>query len=182
MIHLDKLAGRLGNRLFQLAYVFGKMKDGEADDIYVQDYKYFDNHRDSLRAFLGGDIYPIDQVAVHVRRGDYVGNPFYVDLTQTPYYVDAMAKFPEASFLVFSDDIEWCKKQEVFKGCDFSEGNTELEDLNLMAGCKGHIIANSSFSWWGAYISPFTTKVVAPKEWYADEVERTTCPPDWIRL
>ena len=51
-----------------------------------------------------------------------------------------------------------------------------------MASCVGHIIANSSFSWWGAFISPYTKKVIAPKNWYTDNIERTKCPNNWIKL
>jgi hypothetical protein len=103
---------------------------------------------------------------------------------ETPYYIDAMAEFPRGDFLVFSDDIEWCKKQPIFDKCEFSEGLNEIDDFNLMASCFGHIIANSSYSWWAAYISSYTQKVVAPsvEHWYSDHIERTICPNNWIRL
>lgn len=180
MIPLNKLTGRLGNQLFQFAYIYGQMKLDHIPDIYVQDPEYFDHCADEVKKMFSGGISKIDMVAIHVRRGDYVGNPFYVNLMETPYYRDAMAMFPDADFLVFSDDIEWCKKQKIFEGCEFSEGKDELEDLNLMASCKAVITANSSFSWWGAYLSE--GKVVAPKDWYSDGIIRTKCPNTWIRI
>lgn len=152
------------------------MKRGVIDDIYVQDYNLFNEYRDDIRKLYGTGIEPIDMVAIHVRRGDYVNNSFYVDLMETSYYRDAMALFPGEYFLIFSDDIAWCKKQKIFKNCEFSEGN-ELEDLNRMAGCKGIILANSSFSFWGAYLS--NAKVIAPSRWFSDGIERCKLLPEW---
>lgn len=180
MIPLNKLTGRLGNQMFQFAYIYGQMKLDHITDVYVQDPEYFEHCADEVKRMFSGGITKIDQVAIHVRRGDYVNNSFYVDLMQTPYYRDAMAQFPDCEFLIFSDDIEWCKKQKIFEGCEFSEGNDELTDLNLMASCKGVITANSSYSWWGAFLSE--GKVIAPKAWYADGVERTKCPETWVRI
>ena len=185
MIALNKIFGRLGNQMFQYAYIYAQMKRGQINDIYLQDPFYFEEYEEDIKSLYKDGIgEPLDMVAIHVRRGDYVNNGFYVDLMKTPYYRDAMAEFPKEDFLVFSDDIEWCKQQSIFKGCEFSTSKTELDDLNLMASCKGHIIANSSFSWWGAFISPYTQKVVAPNisKWYNDSIERTVCPYKWIRL
>lgn len=179
MIPITKLSGRLGNQMFQFAYIFAQMKRGIIPDVYVQNPVYFDDYREDIKLLFGDGLSKIDKVAIHVRRGDYVNNPFYVDLTQTDYYKKAMAEFPDEKFMVFSDDIEWCQKQDIFTGCSFSE-HDEVKDLNLMASCKGIIMANSSFSWWGAYLS--NAKVIAPKEWYSDKVERTKLLKSWTRL
>ncbi len=188
MIPLWKFMGRLGNNMFQYAYLYNQVKTGRIQDLYVQSEEYFEESKDDIRALFSSGIGSIDQVAIHVRRADYVGNPFYVDLFANGYYERAMAEFTDEKFLVFSDDIEWCKKQEIFKDCAFSEGNDEITDMNLMASCKAIIIANSSFSWWAAYLSK--GKVIAPKEWYTlasphdDEtsIASTRCPDEWIRL
>lgn len=179
MIQPWKLFGRIGNSMFQYAFLYTYAKDHDID-YYFQDPKFFDRYAEDIKYLFGQDITPIDQVAIHVRRGDYVNNPFYVDLFQTNYYEKAMAQFPSESFLLFSDDIEWCKEQKIFEHCDFSEGNDEVTDMNLMAGCKGIIMANSSFSWWAAYLSD--AKVIAPRAWYADQIERTVCPKQWKRI
>lgn len=121
-------------------------------------------------------------IALHVRRGDYIKNTFYVDLTQTDYYEKAMAEFPNENFLVFSDDISWCREYFWGDEYDFCEETDEIKSMNLMASCKGHIVANSSFSYWGAYISPYTQKVVCPKQYYSDGIERTKFPDEWIKL
>ena len=180
MRHPDKLFGRLGNRLFQMAYIFNQVKLEIIPDIYIQDPFYSEEVLPEFKALLAEGIEPINQVAIHVRRGDYVNNPFYVDLMDTDYYEKAMALFPQEKFLVFSDDIEWCKRQDVFKKCEFSEGNDEITDFNLMAGCKAVICANSSYSYWAGILCK--GKVVAPKAWYTDGVERTLCPNNFIRL
>lgn len=182
MTHPDKLFGRLGNRMFQMAYIHAQVRDKRIPDIYVQSEDYFKKYAHEIRVMFGRDIGKLDMVAIHVRRGDYVNNSFYVDLTHTGYYPRAMEMFPGETFLVFSDDIEWCKQQPMFRDCEFSEGNDEVTDMNLMASCTGHIIANSSFSWWGAYLSPHSRKIVAPKDWYSDGINRTTCPKKWIRI
>lgn len=189
MVHPQKIFGRLGNSLFQYAYIYAQMKRGVLTDIYVQNPVYFEDYKDEIKMLFKGKNKPVDRVAVHVRRGGnpinkdepkYVDNPFYVNLSETDYYEKAMALFPGEKFMIFSDDIEWCKKQDLFKGCAFSEGHDELKDLEIMSSCKGVITANSSYSWWGAYLSD--GKVVAPKVWYRDGVERTKCPKEWTRV
>jgi hypothetical protein len=179
MIPIPKLTGRLGNQMFQFAYIYAQMKRGAIPDTYLQDELFFKDFSADIKALYGQNIHPINQVSIHVRRGDYVGNPFYVNLTETNYYEKAMDQFPGADFLVFSDDITWCKEQALFDGCEFAE-NDEITDFNLMAGCCGHIIANSSFSWWAAYVG--SGKTVAPRAWYSDGIERTKCPAHWVRL
>jgi len=181
MIDPDKLFGRLGNRMFQMAYMKAQELEGNIPDIYVQDPKYFDKYKSQIAQMYRGNVSVTPAVAIHVRRGDYVNNPFYVDLLKTDYYQRAMAEFPQAKFLVFSDDIEYCKTIPLFSQCEFYHG-TELEDMNKMMSCMGHIIANSSFSWWAAYLSPYSKKIVAPKSWYNDLVERTKCPNTWTRI
>lgn len=193
MIPITNITGRLGNQMFQTAYLVAQEMDGRIPDIYLQDEAYFERHKYSIRRLFGHGITPIDQVAIHVRRGTnphnpaepaYHDNPFYVNLVKDGYYERAMAEFPDEDFLIFSDDIEWCKKQPIFQGrrFSFSEGNDEVTDLNLMAGCKGIIMANSSFSWWGAYLGDPKKRVIAPIEWYADGLERTKLLKEWKRV
>lgn len=172
--------GGLGNRMFQLAYIYAEAKKGNIPDIYLQDEKYFAPYKDELRAIFGEGVEPVDMVSVHVRRTDYVNNPFYQDLMETNYYELATDLFPGEKFLVFSDDVEWCKEQPLFKDCVFSEGNDELADLKLMAGCKAHIIANSSYSFWAAYISG--NKTVCPQNWFTDNITRISLPDSWLKL
>ncbi len=107
--------------------------------------------------------------AIHVRRGDYVGHRRFAELAAGDYYERAMALMgPRAAFLVFSDDIAWCRDR--FRGPRFvfvDEGDN-IEQLFLMTRCDSHIIANSTFSWWGAWLSG-RTRIIAPKLWFAGE-------------
>ena len=170
--------------MFQFAFLYDYAKKNGID-YYYQDPDFFEDSADELKAiFREGIPEEVNMVAIHVRRGDYVNNSFYVDLlSETAYYEAAMELFPDRQFVVFSDDIEWCKQQSIFKDCEFSHG-TELEDMNNMASCNAHIIANSSFSYWAAFISPYSKKIVAPSKdnWYTDGIERTICPDSWCRL
>lgn len=151
-------------------------------DFYLQDPAYFEDCADEIKQLYGGDIPPKnDMVAIHVRRTDYTQGDFYVDLMKISYYQDAMALFPGENFRVYSDDIEWCKQQPIFSACEFSN-KLHLPAMNEMASCKAIIGANSTFSWWAAFISPYATKIVFPKAWYSDKVERTKCLANWIRL
>ena len=184
MTNPEKLFGRLGNRMFQMAFCLAYSIENKTD-IYFQDPKWFYGHGHTIKRVFSAGIPPKqEKVAIHVRRGDYVNNKFYVDLMENGYYVRAMEMFPDAEFLVFSDDIEWCKSSSIFSDCSFSENKSELDDMNSMASCVGIIGANSSFSWWAAYISPYAKKIVFPSNsnWYTDGIERTVCPKEWTRL
>ena len=183
MIHPDKLFGRLGNKMFQMAFLYSYARD-HGLDFYFQDEWFFMEHAEAIRALFSSDIpSKTNMVAIHVRRGDYVNNPLYVDLFSSGYYDRAMWQFSIGTeFLVFSDDIKWCK--ENMKGVSFWETGNEIDDLNKMASCKGHIIANSSFSWWGAWLNPSypNNKVIAPKDWFNDGVQRCVLPDHWIKI
>jgi hypothetical protein len=187
----DKVFGRMGNRFFQLAYIYAQFRQGYLPDMYLQDPKYFDRYKDELKELFKQEGEPLDYISIHVRRGKnpsnpdepaYSENPFYTDLSGTDYYLNAQAEFPGEKFMIFSDDPEWCIDNfPRIRGNEYSfEMNDELIDFNWMARCKGHIIANSSFSWWAAYLGG--GKTIAPKAWYSDGIERTKVPQDWIQV
>ena len=192
MIHPDAITGRLGNRLFQIAYLYARVKDGTIPDFYLQDPKYFKNCEEEIKQLFGQGIGYLSQVRVHVRRSKnpyipsepkYNENPFHFNICDTDYYERAMAMFPNEKFLVFSDDPEYCKER--FKGDNFQimERGDDITDFNMLASCKDLIIANSSFSWWAAYLCPNETKrIICPKEWYSDKETRTVCPESWIKI
>lgn len=110
-------------------------------------------------------------VSIHVRRGDYLGGFPVMDES---YYEPAMAYFVEkyknVCFYVFSNDIPWCREHlraERMTFVDWNTGKDSPYDMWLMTRCKHNIIANSSFSWWGAWLNPNEGKeVVAPKIWF----------------
>lgn len=178
MISYRSFAGGLGNNLFQFAHIYAQARRGEIPDFYLQDPKYFEGFEEEIRSLYSQGIEPVDMVSIHVRRTDYIGNSFYLDLVNTTYYDEAIREFPKAKFLVFSDDRDFAAK--LFPDFQIYEGKDEIDDFNMMAACSGHIIANSSFSWWAAFVGG--GKTVAPKEWYTDGVERTVCPKEWIKI
>ena len=101
------------------------------------------------------------KTSLHVRKGDYLRyNGFFVDLP-AGYYAGAMA-LTHPPYLVFSDDMEWCRSN-LSGDCIFMTHNRDYEDLFLMAACDEHIIANSTFSWWGAWLGDGRT--IVPAEW-----------------
>lgn len=187
--------GGLGNLMFKEAYMIGQVLDGKIPDVYVQSEKYWAQHKDVIKQKFSVGIGPkIDKVSLHIRRGDYVGNTFYVNLWETDYYKKAIEKFPEDNFLVFcrdnqswetdKADRQWCRDNLTPLLGDRwklpSWYNTEDEDINLMANCKAHIMANSSFSWWAAYLGGGPT--IAPKQWFTDGVSRIDLQTEWEQI
>lgn len=105
-----------------------------------------------------------NSVSLHVRRGDYLKYPEVYPILGVDYYTKALEHIGKVdNILVFSDDIEWCK-DNFSKKFIFVENISDWESLYLMSLCSYNIIANSSFSWWGAYLNPKDI-VVAPKNW-----------------
>ncbi len=109
-----------------------------------------------------------EPIALHIRRGDFLinsGNHYNQTLD---YYEEALSKFDvKRQVVIFSDDPKWCMEQELFSDDRFlvSEAAGPYHDLYLMTQCSDFIIANSSFSWWGAWLAN-TGKVIAPKRWF----------------
>lgn len=139
----------------------------------------------------------IESISVHIRRGDYIQNKYAADSHGTldgHYYNEAHNLLTQKigqeklAYFVFSDDIEWAKENILIDMNTTYVSNPEIpdyEELHLMSLCDHHIIANSTFSWWGAWLNPNPDKIViAPKKWLADSSfdTRDVCPQDWIRL
>ena len=105
-------------------------------------------------------------VALHIRRTDYITNPNHTCLG-LDYYEKALNIFPNQTVLIFSDDPQWCQNQKLFEDDRFmiSDNDDQYIDMSLMTMCKGHVIANSSLSWWGAWLSD-SERVIAPKGWF----------------
>ncbi|MDP2685287.1 MAG: alpha-1,2-fucosyltransferase [bacterium] len=158
---------------------------------YFQSYKYFQDDskiKSLLRPKCAAWERPdTGKTSIHVRRDDYlIHKNCYNILTMNNYYEKAMELSDSKKFLVFSDDMPWCKKHFIGNQFEFSEGKTPVEDLGRMLKCQHHIIANSSFSWWGAYLGK-NNKVIAPKIWFGSQLAPThdtkdLLPSDWLRI
>lgn len=132
-----------------------------------------------------------ESVSLHVRRGDYVhkysdqyhvqGNDYYHTALEIIKKVN-----PNYNLFVFSDDIEWCKTNLIFENQTFYiEPNKSFEDIYLMSLCSHNIIANSSFSWWGAWLNPNPEKIcIAPKNWFKNKKQSNNniIPRSWITI
>jgi glycosyltransferase involved in cell wall biosynthesis len=162
-----------------------------------QSYKYFQKHEEDIRELFKPSpaevekilaLYnPTDAVSLHVRRGDYLKLSDHHYNLKIDYYHNAIDYFQGAKFLVFSDDIDWCKS--VFKGDNFTfvEGLDDATSLYLMSLCNHSIIANSTFSWWGAWLNANRDKVVVyPNKWFGPANAHLNTsdlfPDEWICL
>jgi hypothetical protein len=183
------------------------------DNVYVEGYwqteKYFKDVAGVIRREFTVTAEPDEDnrqmseiigrseaVSVHIRRGDYVSNSVmnrYHGLCSLDYYQKAMevvaSKVKNPHFFVFSDDSEWVKEnvssEYPMTFIDFNGTEKAYEDMRLMSLCGHHIIANSSFSWWGAWLCVSPDKIViAPKSWFRNELLNTTdlIPTEWRRI
>jgi hypothetical protein len=145
---------------------------------YFQTEKYFKHIKEEIKKDFAfkTSIYDVckeiidtikSPIALHIRRTDYLTDPNHNALSME-YYEEALKKFDSSrEVVIFSDDTDWCSKQEIFAEDRFliSDGQDTYHDMCLMTLCEDHIIANSSFSWWGAWLAE-GNKVIAPSKWF----------------
>lgn len=136
---------------------------------YFQDWRYIDREFISNLAFPREVItrYPgvSEGIFLHIRGGDYVGNAYH-DVGLDAYYERAITMFPNSHFFVVTNDVDYALSKPYLKDLKYTlVSEPELETLYLMSQCAGGICANSSFSWWGAFLNPHR-KIVMPDRWY----------------
>lgn len=188
-------------------YVIHNMKNYGAFYGTFQSELYFKNIRqDVLNAFkfnesLCNDLTKIivskfngtTPVSVHIRRGDYLSPAFangFGNCCTIDYYKKAIdrirAQVENPLFVFFSDDIMWVKENLVVDDAIYVDHNRDedaWQDMYLMSKCTHNIIANSTFSWWGAWLNCNEGKIViAPKKWFANKTIEHVVPNDWIRI
>ena len=186
---------------------FGSLPPNTYLDGYWQNEGYFKQISDDIRMEFAFRLPPDapnaamletiraagNAVSVHVRRGDYLSGTEPLGPCPLKYYEDGLrwmqGRVPAAKYFIFSDDPDWTSANlPVPAGSTFVTHNTgknDPEDLRLMAACNHFIIANSTFSWWGAWLSTSPGKcVVAPKRWFKDAHgnEDQIVPAEWTRL
>jgi hypothetical protein len=184
---------------------------------YWQSEKYFSDVADQLRKLItpaqqldqkNGDliatIRSCDSVAVHIRRTDYVQGSFFQPLDLAYYHRAFEAiekKISNPRYFIFSDDIAWSKQQlaslKDATFVDHNKGNDSFKDLLVMSACRNQVIANSTFSWWAAWLNDFNSKaVIAPQLWFRSSYlakrepvypsrfynTRDLIPSSWTRL
>lgn len=138
-------------------------------------------------------ILKTNSVSIHIRRGDYFSSQ-YIDgfggICTLEYYIKAIsiikAKTENIKLFIFTDDITWAKENLQFLELTFVShniGNNSWQDMYLMSICKHNIIANSSFSWWAAWLNKNNEKiVVAPQRWWSSMEKDDVVPENWIRI
>jgi len=134
-----------------------------------------------------GTISEETATSIHVRRGDYLQLSHIHPPCSANYFDRALESVPPTSrVLVFSDDIGWCKNSLPIPNAEYIEGERDYVDLFLMSKCQNNIIANSSFSWWGAWLNDHPEKqVIAPRKWFGEGSpydSRDLIPEGWITL
>jgi hypothetical protein len=171
---------------------------------YFQTEKYFEDIRPILlkqfvvkKQLASSTIQYLEEItikknacSVHIRRGDYIldkkANQIH-GVCNLNYYKEAIKlmreKCGEVHFFVFSDDIPWVKKNLKIKNASYIEHQViPHEDMHLMSLCKHNITANSSFSWWAAWLNQHKNKIViAPKQWFLNKENEVACD-NWIKL
>lgn len=177
---------------------------------YFQSYKYYLKQESFVKSLFQFPLEKLDQknnllletirnsvsISVHIRRGDYLALQVSgtYEVCSTDYYSKAVhqltSKYSNATVVFFSDDMDWVKETfgSMVHDKIFVESNTGKKswiDLSLMSNCHHNIIANSSFSWWAAWLNPNPNKeIIAPAKWFMDREKQTNdlLPPEWIQL
>lgn len=144
---------------------------------YWQSEKYFKDVKDIIRKEFALPVVAQDAVAVHVRRGDYLNLQHIHPVTPLWYYETVAKQYDGRKFFVFSDDMDWCENNIQLPGETVFVQGDEFEHLSLMAGCQSHILANSTFSWWGAWLSG-SQDVTVPMPWFANGIDTKDLIPD----
>lgn len=169
---------------------------------YLQTEKYFIDCKKDINSYFQPndiincyidskytDLFKHTTCSIHIRRTDYINLQQHHPLCTLNYYQSAIGKINDKSikFVVFSDDINWCKNAFRDNKFYFVEGEEDIIDLFIMSRCKHNIIANSSFSWWGAWLNNNPEKkIIAPKVWLGERYNHLNqgdlIPDEWQRI
>jgi hypothetical protein len=166
---------------------------------YFQSEKYFKNHREHIIGLLQFNSEIINnvklflnsisnrcKVSLHVRRGDYLHLNHIYKIQTLDYYNKAMSYFKDCDFIIVSDDINWVKNNIKGSNIYYSEASDDLFDLALMSNCDHHIISNSTFAWWGAWLNVNENKtIICPTKWFEEASgldEKDIICQTWITL
>lgn len=165
----------------------------ECRDVILQEFQFDVSRLSDATRRMAEQMQQCNSVSIHVRRGDYMNGYYYNLLGKVcdlEYYQRAIeeikkhVEFPR--FFIFSDDKEYVAKSLLLEDAvyvDFNSGTDSWQDMYLMSQCNHNIIANSTFSWWGAWLNTHPDKiVVAPPRWFNDMEHDDIIPPEWKRV
>ncbi|MCO5947663.1 alpha-1,2-fucosyltransferase [Mucilaginibacter flavidus] len=191
-----------GQQQFRILYLDGYFQSQSyfenSQQAVFQDFRFpeLDAHNEALKKRI---FETKNSISLHIRRGDYEKSTVIAGIhgvLTLEYYQNALEimcdRHRSPELFVFSDDTEWARSNletAKIKACyiEHNNGENSWKDLALMTCCNHHIIANSSFSWWGAWLNPNPEKIIiAPKKWYNDPLynsrAQTMLPDTWITL
>ncbi len=176
---------------YQSEHFFADVRD-EVRKAFAFDAGKVNARTAALLRRIDGDAHA---VSLHVRRGDYLQPRHWAALgsiCEPAYYRNALAemerRMDRPSYYVFSDDTDWARENIPLPGAiyvDWNQGEESWQDMMLMSRCRHHIICNSTFSWWGAWLDPREDKtVIAPDRWSRHRKTTATCicPAGWVKV
>lgn len=200
--NIDYIQTVNGSKISEKRYEYDHIDINHNDNVilegYFQSYKYINKYKEDINKLFKlsdddlqyinkyyGHLLKKDTLSIHVRRTNYTNlSQYHANLTMD-YYNSALEYFTNKHILVFSDDIEWCKQNFLGDNFTFIQ-DTDYIELYIMSMCQDNIIANSTFSWWGAWLNKNKNKkVIAPKKWFGPALSHSTndlIPTDWICL
>jgi hypothetical protein len=163
---------------------------------YFQSEQYFPNREFILNLFQPSDnvnkqilkynkILEGNTCSIHIRRGDYLKEKNSIHAVRgLDYYQKGINVIGEVDrYLIFSDDIHWCKQNFIGDKFVFIENEKDYIEIFLQSRCNHNIISSSSFSWWGAYLNNKNNrKIVGPKDWFANLMKNNIMPKEWITI
>jgi hypothetical protein len=205
-----KLMGRKKSHFIQQEFRFLPQVI-ELENVYLDGYwqseKYFKDNKDAIKndfqfkntldahnQEIVNKMNQTNSVSIHVRRGDYISDSqaakVHGGITTLAYYKKAIDmindKVDHPVFFIFSDDIAWVRENinpQNSYFIDWNQGKDSYKDMQLMSSCKHNIIANSSFSWWGAWLNKNDSKiVVSPNKWFNTKNAEDVIPDDWVKI
>lgn len=208
IVHLFTRSSYVKEESFNYLSEFSELKGSHYLEGYWQSERYFKEYAAQIRedfrfkdelTFKNLKIYEEIKsscsVSCHIRRGDYVNNIKTNQIhgvCSKDYYENAIKliekRLVNPRFFIFSDDQDWVRDNLIFPENSLfitdNFGKNSFRDMQLMSLCQHHVIANSSFSWWGAWLNPSESKiVVAPRKWFAADIDDSDLmPKEWIRL
>jgi len=170
------------------------ISDGSDLSGYFQTEKYFKSIREDILEYfsfkseiseraseywtenIGVFLDNSKSVSVHVRRGDYTLYPGHHPVCSDEYYTEAISRFDTGhKFIVFSDDLDWCKEKFGSDQFFVVDSGSPFVDLMLMSMCDHHINANSSFSWWGSWLNRNEDRItICPSNWFGPMIDKNT--------
>ena len=171
-----------------------KITDNTLYDGFFQSEKYFPNRNFIINLFKPSDF--VNQqlskynkllknttCSIHIRRGDYLKYGLHA-VRGMDYFQKGMGVVGEVDkYLIFSDDLEWCKKNFIGDKFYFVENEKDYVEIFLQSKCTHNIISSSSFSWWGAYLNTnINKKVIGPSQWFTSVRPNNIIPDSWITI